>query len=196
MNQAFWRKWHRWIGIVAAPFLLYAAATGVVLAANEFFCEEEAERERLRDVASPVTLPAPTAAWSDALTKAFATAAAQAPGYPVDKVTLEFKGDHPAVIVYTGRPTGGEDRKFVIDAATGEVRAVESYFDKPFLVRLHSGEAWGDGGLVAAMAWGTGLVFVAVTGLVIYWKMRRKTRTGLGRVFWAVLFAVVSCAEA
>jgi uncharacterized iron-regulated membrane protein len=40
MNQGFWRKWHRWIGVVAAPFLLYAAVTGVILAANEFFGEE------------------------------------------------------------------------------------------------------------------------------------------------------------
>ena len=31
MNQGFWRKWHRWIGIVAAPFLLYAAITGICL---------------------------------------------------------------------------------------------------------------------------------------------------------------------
>jgi uncharacterized iron-regulated membrane protein len=191
MNQGFWRKWHRWIGVVAVPFLLYAAVTGVILAANEFFGEEEAERERLREVVSPVTLPAPAAAWSEMLARALRTAAAQAPGSPVDKVTLEFKGDHPAVIVYTGKPTGGEDRKFVVDAATGELRAVEAYVDKPFLLRLHSGEAWGDGGLVAAIAWGTGLVIVAVTGLVIYWKMRRKGRAGLGRVFWVVLFGVI-----
>jgi len=56
--------------------------------------------------------------------------------------------------------------------------------DKPFLYRLHSGEAFGDGGLVAAMAWGLALALLAVSGLVIYWQMRRPGTTGWKRVFW------------
>lgn len=184
MNQGFWRKWHRWVGFVAAPFLLYAAVTGVCLAINEFFGEEEAERERLRDVVSPVTLPVPEAAWATAMTKVMATAAAQAPGAPVDKIVIEFKGQMPTVAVYTGRPDGGEDRKIVLNAQTGDLVRTESYIDKPFLLRLHSGEAWGDGGLVVAMLWGLALLFGVVSGIVIYLKMRRPGLTGLRRVFW------------
>ncbi len=190
MNQAFWRKWHRWVGFVAAPFLLYAAVTGVCLAVNEFFGEEEAQRERLREQVSPVTLPAPASVWSDALAQALAAAATEAPGAPVDKVTLEFKGERPAVIVYTGRPGGGEDRKLIFDARTGAMMRSEAYVDKPFLVRLHSGEAWGDGGLVCAMLWGTALVAAVVSGLVIYFKMRRPGLTGLRRAFWLLTLSV------
>src|SRR5437763_11872448 len=119
MNQAFWRKWHRWIGIVAVPFLLYAAVTGVCLAVTEFFGEEEALREQTRDKVSPVTLQSPAAQWSEPLAKAFAAAADKAGGAPVDRATLEFKGDPPTVTLYTGKPSGGEDRKFVFDARTG-----------------------------------------------------------------------------
>ncbi len=189
MNQGFWRKWHRWIGFVAAPFLLYAAITGFCLAVNEFFGEEEAQRERLREVVSPIKLPVPDAAWSGSLSKVLATVAAQAPGAPVDKLTVDFKSNPPVVIVYTGKPEGGEDRKFIIDARTGELVRTEAYVDKPFLVRLHSGEAWGDGGQVFAMLWALALIAAVTSGIVIYLKMRRPGMKGLRRVFWIVPIA-------
>jgi uncharacterized iron-regulated membrane protein len=184
MNQAFWRKWHRWVGFVAAPFLLYAAVTGFCLAVNEFFGEDEELRENLRQVVSPVRLPADETTWSGPIAKAMAIVAKQAPGAPIDKITVEFKGEPPVVTVYTGKPEGGEDRKFIVDARTGELIRTEVYVDKPFLVRLHSGEAWGDGGLVFAMLWALALVTAIVTGLVIYLKMRRPGLIGLRRVFW------------
>src|SRR5213595_2417154 len=102
MNQAFWRKWHRWIGFVAAPFLLYAAVTGVCAAVNEFFGEEEAIREKARDLVSPVTLKSPPSLWAEPLAKAFAAAADKTNGAPVDKAMLEFKNDPPTVTIYTG----------------------------------------------------------------------------------------------
>ena len=190
MNQGFWRKWHRWVGFVTAPFLLYAAITGFCLAVNEFFGEEEAQRERLREVVSPVQLPLADSAWSGTLSKALATAAAQAPGAPVDKLTVEFKGDPPVVTVYTGLSGGGEDRKFILDARTGELLRTEAYVDKPFLVRVHSGEAWGDGGLVFAMLWALALIVAVTSGIVIYFKMRRPGLTGLRRIFWLVPIAI------
>ena len=67
---------------------------------------------------------------------------------------------------------------------------LEDYVDKPFLVRLHSGEAWGDGGLVFAMLWAVALVIGVVSGIVIYFKMRRPGLTGLRRVFWMVPICV------
>jgi uncharacterized iron-regulated membrane protein len=45
MKVAWWRKWHRWIGAVAALFLTFASITGVIVAVTEFFGEDEARRE-------------------------------------------------------------------------------------------------------------------------------------------------------
>ena len=132
MNQGFWRKWHRWIGFVAAPFLLYAATTGFILAVNEFFGAEEAERERLREAVSPVKVPVTDSTWSDAVSKALATIAKESPGAPVDKLTVDFKLEPPTITVYTGKPAGGEDRKLIIDALTGQLLRTEDYVDKPF----------------------------------------------------------------
>jgi uncharacterized iron-regulated membrane protein len=49
---------------------------------------------------------------------------------------------------------------------------------------LHSGEAFGDWGLVFGTAWGLALVTLLVTGLVIYLAMRKPGQKGPGRLFW------------
>src|SRR5262245_3281656 len=112
MKTAFWRKWHRWIGFPAALFLLFAAVTGFLVAFNEFFGEAEALREATRDLVSPVSTSSPQSAWSDPVAKAMVTAQARAAGAPIDRVTIQFKGDQPTVTVFLGKPTGGEDRLF------------------------------------------------------------------------------------
>lgn len=178
------RQWHRWIGAGAGLFLLWAAATGTTVAFTEFFGEEERIREATRSLVSPMTVDAPEGAWAAPLVRALAAVGARAPGAPVDKITVEFKGDRPRILVFTGKPEGGEDRQFVVDAHSGEVRSVQSYADKPFLYRLHSGEAFGDGGLVVAMFWGLALFLMGSSGLWIYWSMRRAGAEGMRRIFW------------
>jgi uncharacterized iron-regulated membrane protein len=184
MSPVFFRKWHRWIGFPAALFLLFAAVTGVLVACYEFFGEEEALREATRALVSPVTTHTLATASAEPLRKVFATAAAQSGESPVDRVTIEFKGDHPSVTIYTGKSGGGEDRKLVFDAATGALVRNAAYVDKPLIHRIHSGEAFGDGGLVFAMCWGCALALLSGSGIVIYFQMRRPISTGLKRLFW------------
>ena len=184
MSQAGWRKWHRWVGCAAAPFLLFAAVTGVVAGIAEMTSEGEEAREKARERVSDVKLPAPPATVGDPVAKALAGAATRANGAPVDKVQVDFKADTPTVTVYLGKPTGGEDRKLVFHAQTGEFLREEPYADKSFLTRLHSGEALGDWGLVLGTAWGLALVVLLVTGVVIYLAMHKPGRKGFGRLFW------------
>lgn len=184
MTPAFWRTWHRWIGFVAALFLLFVAVTGVLVAFTEFFGEEEATREATRDLVSPVTIQSPAAAWSEPIRQAFAVAQREAGNAPVDEVRIQFKGDRPAVTLFLGKPSGGEDRKVVVNERSGALIGVGEYVDKPFLHRLHSGEVFGDGGLVVAMLWGLSLIVLTVSGLIIYWRMRRPGAVGLKRYFW------------
>ncbi len=116
MKPAFWRKWHRWIGFPAALFLLFASLTGLLVAFTEFFGEEEALREATRDLVSPVSTGSPQSAWAEPIAKALATAQSRAAGAPIDKITVQFKGEQPTVTVFLGKPTGGEDKLFVVDA--------------------------------------------------------------------------------
>lgn len=184
MQIAFWRKWHRWIGFPATLFLMFAATTGIIVAATEFFGPEEALRERIRDLVSPMTVASPANAWSEPINRALASAARVAPNAPIDKLEVQFKGDQPTITVFTGRPTGGEDRKLVFAARTGALISNEAYADKPFLYRLHSGEALGDGGLVMAMLWGLTLVILTISGIIIYIRMWRPGLSGVRKVFW------------
>ena len=183
-SVAAWRRWHRWIGFPAAIFLLWVAATGFLVAGTEFFGEEEALRERTRDLVSPVSVQSPSTSWSEPIARAVSAVSQRSRGAPIDRIELRFKGDQPTVTVFTGRPTGGEDRRFVVDARTGRLLADESYADKPLLYRLHSGEAFGDGGLVMAMGWGLALVALTASGLVICCRIRRADASGLRRFFW------------
>jgi uncharacterized iron-regulated membrane protein len=116
--------------------------------------------------------------------RALPVAAARAPGAPIDSITMHLKDTPPTVHVYLGRPGGGEDRRLIIDATTGRLVTEAPYVDKAFINRVHSGEAFGDGGLVMAMAWGNALALMSVSGVLIYFSMRRRTATGLRKVFW------------
>lgn len=184
MSQAGWRKWHRWVGLVAAPFLLFSAMTGIVAGISEMTSADEEAREKARERVSDVRLPAAPVAVSEPVTKALADAAGRAAGAPVDRVQIDFKADPPTVTVSIGKPAGGEDKKLVYDARGGSFLREELYEDKPFLTRLHSGEAFGDWGLVLGTGWGLALVALLVTGLVIYLAMRKPNRKGLSRLFW------------
>ena len=183
MTPAFWRRWHRWIGLPAALFLIFVSSTGLLLAITEFFGEDEALREATRDLVSPVTVAAP-ALVTGPIERALATVAAKSAGSPIDKIELQLKGKEPTVAVFTGKASGGEDKKYVLNANTGALIRVEAYEDKPFLNRLHSGEAFGDGGLVGAMLWALALLVINITGLAIMWRMRRKDVTGWRRYFF------------
>jgi uncharacterized iron-regulated membrane protein len=97
---------------------------------------------------------------------------------------MQFKGDQPTITIFTGKPGGGEDRRFVVDANTGRVTDVASYADKPLIHRIHSGEAFGDGGLVVAMFWGSALAFLSLSGFLVYSQMFKVTRTGIRKFFW------------
>jgi uncharacterized iron-regulated membrane protein len=183
-TPAVLRKWHRWVGFPAALFLLFASITGVLVAVSEFFGEAEALREATRDLVSSVRVGEGNDAITAPLMRALATAAGSATHAPIDKIVLQFKGDTPTVEIFTGKPEGGEDSRLIFDARTGALLRRESYADKPLIHRVHSGEAFGDGGLVFAMLWGAALAVLTVTGMWIYWTMRRPNQAGLRKVFW------------
>jgi uncharacterized iron-regulated membrane protein len=148
------RKIHRWLGVPAALFLLLASFTGVWLECVRFFGAEEAERERIRDLVSPVRAQSVGAEFGASFDRARAAAAARA----------------------------------------GEVPSVEDYAEDSLILRLHSGEAFGDGGMVLGMVWGTLLFALNTTGSIIYFRMKPRTPgIGLRKVFWAFV-AVISCA--
>lgn len=184
MNPAFWRRWHRWIAFPAALFLLFAAVTGVITAMTEFVGEAEALREATRDMVSPIRTDSAADAWQLPLAQALARAATESPGAPIDKIQSSSRDPSPPSTSSSANRAAAKIDVWVFDANTGALLRTDTYADKPLIHRIHSGEAFGDGGLVFAMMWGTTLAFLTVSGFVIYLTMRRRNPTGLQRVFW------------
>jgi uncharacterized iron-regulated membrane protein len=186
-TPAAWRQWHRWIGAPAALFLAFASLTGVIAAGLEFFGEDEALREANRTLVSAVTTSSPPDAWTGLISQVMSNAAQEAPNAPIDRIAIELKGQAPVISLYLGKPTGGEDTRLVFDARTAKLLRREDYADKPFINRVHSGEAFGDGGLVAAMIWGVALFALTISGFALYWRLagaNRANRQGLQRWFF------------
>jgi hypothetical protein len=181
------RKLHRWLGLPVAVFLILTSITGVWLECVKFFGAEEAERERIRDMVSLVTAQTAGGKFSVCFEKARMAAAARAGGQPLDKVVWQLKGDAPTVTFYFG-PQGNQDgRRIAVNALTSIILSEEPYDEDSFILKLHSGEAFGDGGMVLGMFWGTALFLLTVSGMIIYFKMKpRKPQTGLHKVFWAL----------
>ncbi len=180
-TPAFWRQWHRWIGAPASIFLVFVSVTGVLVAGTEFFGADEALREANREIVSPVRTDTPIATWTGTIAVAMTAAAMQAPGAPVDRVVVELKGQSPIIAVYLGKPTGGEDKRLLFDATTGAFLRTADYLDKPLIHRVHSGEFFGDGGLVVSMFWGLALLALTVSGFLLYWRLMKVDRpSGVG----------------
>ena len=180
------RKIHRWLGVPAAIFLLLASFTGVWLECVHFFGAEEAERERIRDLTSGVTAQSVGAEFGASFDKARAAAAARAGAQPLDKMVWQLKGDAPTITFFFGPQGQQAGRRIAVHARTGEVLGVEDYAEDSFILRLHSGEVFGDGGMVLGMFWGLSLFVLTITGTIIYIRMKPRTpRTGLRKVFWA-----------
>ncbi len=52
----------------------------------------------------------------------------------------------------------------------------DGYADKPFINRVHSGDVFGDGGLVASMLWGLALLALTVSGVTLYRRLAGANR--------------------
>ena len=179
------RKLHRWVGVPAALFLLLASFTGVWMQCAKFFGPEEADRERGRALPSPVTAQSISAEFGVIFERTRAAAAARAGEQPLDKVVWLLKGEPPTVTFFFGSRGSQAARSIVVHARTGDVLRVEAYEENSLILRLHSGEVFGDFGQLAGMFWGISLFLLTVTGIIIYLRMKPRTQqTGLRKVLW------------
>ena len=187
------RKLHRWVGFAAAILFLYVAATGVILQFQQLFGAEEAQKETLAQVTSPVLLSQGLQPAS-ALDRARTAVLLRFGDRPVDSVDWQIKGSKQFFTFHLGGP---EPLRVQVNAAHGLITSAESD-EEDFFIRLHSGEIVGDGGKVLGLVWGLGLVFMVITGFVVYLQLYRarqkKERTrgkGMGRWFWSIAGALL-----
>jgi hypothetical protein len=181
------RKWHRWVSLLAAIFLLSVGVTGIILQIQQFFGEDEATRERLATMVSAYSLDSPLDVFAPKLAAAQAAVRAKVGSDKLDNVELQLKGDHPTFVLHT---SGVKNQKFIVNANTAAIEKQADDERESLMLRIHTGEILGDGGVVGGMLWGTALVVLTITGSILYWQMYRARAKvkGWKRIFWCALW--------
>ena len=130
------RKFHRWLSVVGVTFFLSVAATGIWLQIKAIFGEDEAAREAMATVVSPVKLSAPLPSNSVSLDKARVVVLGRYGNRPVASVDWVIKAPIPVFVFHLD---GAEPVKITLNAATAAI--IKSEPDgEDWVVRLHTGE--------------------------------------------------------
>lgn len=178
------RKLHRWTSLPLIIFLVLVLVTGVYLQVEEVAGLVVGE-ESAPAPAAGVPAPPPT---SDEIAAQLATALAKAreaePGFVPRRIELKVAPGQQSTRLAV-QPRGGP---FVeVDHASGQVRA-EMNPEMPLhviFIRLHTGAMLGPAGIVITFLSSLVLLFLAVSGGVLYWQMwRNRAARGRGAVFW------------
>lgn len=191
----WWRSCHRWISVAAAAFLLVVAVTGTLLSIDSFCLglyramHGTMPPGMSRDASSPLQ-------------------DAQLPSM-LDRTLVAFRDRHGATPVkvlrlriYAGMPQGAivggseETRQFVFNARTGDAAtATEAgypFMGFPFgwrehelVKQIHRGDILGLPGRAMDLLAGLALIFLSVSGLIMYLDLwRRRALAGRRNVFW------------
>lgn len=183
------RKIHRWLSLIACLFLLVVGVTGVILQVQSLTSDDEAERESLAEKASAFAVGGPGAgaaldkarAAADGLVAHAANQLGETAG--IDWIEYRLRAVPPRVVLHAIKTDGSlvrftakvEDGSIIgPDWASGEADPRES-----FILRLHTGEVLGDGGVVGGVLWGTALVVLTISGMWMYYRMWSARRRSL-----------------
>lgn len=174
------RKYHRWISVIAALFLVVVGTTGVVLQVQRLVGGEE-EQEREREAATGIEA-APRVAPSLLLSRTLAAAQRRAPGRALASIELLPGGDEPKGVVILA---GDHARKITVNGRDGGVVQDEPYEAESLILRIHSGAIFGEPGVFLGILWGLALVGLSLTGVWVYLDLyRRRRKSGKGGMFW------------
>lgn len=178
------RQLHRWTSLPLILFLIIVLGSGVLLQFEEIGKLGGGERG-----AAPAQSAASPAMPSDAaiaaqLAEALAKARAAQPGFTPTRIELNIAQGAETTRL-ARQPRGGA---FVeVDHAKDTVKA-EMNPTVPLhvtLIRLHTGSMAGAAGVWIMLLSSFVLLFLAVSGGVLYWQMwRHRSRIGRPGVFW------------
>lgn len=179
--MSFWRRWHRWLGIISGALLIVMAVTGVLLQIDEVGRFSERAREDASVRRGPVRPlePVALAARIELLSG----------GRAIEMLRLEARKGAPIAVVRFA----GTDRPVQIDLETGTQkpgsdgpRPGGSLIEKARLLvlMLHTFGIAGMAGHVAGGLAGVVMAILGCSGLWIWWTMRRERVRRGSRETW------------
>ena len=192
-----WRELHRWLSILLALPLMVVTVSGLWLAIESAGLALTIRQlgPQMGDVLRPGALtPMVDARLPAMLVVTLAAAEPEIAGKPVKVVRLRTYGDHPQGVIVTGGEA--ESRQLVYDAVTGRPMSLTEpgYAPVPFpfgwqahetAKLIHRGDIAGMPGRWLDLLAGLGLVYFALSGIVMYLTLwRKRAKGGRRRLFW------------
>lgn len=174
------RRWHRWVALPAGLFLFFVAFTGVLLHLDMMRLGQNPPGHEPRRVVPP--RPIPTDAELAKMIGWLAEAARNDHSHAVQSLQIDLSGPRIVLLAGAGGPPGTAQIK--IDAHTGQ-RIVDPPPPADFhfvLQDLHAGYFFGWPGRIVSVLCGLSLLVLALTGLQMWWDMRRRRRKPA--LFW------------
>lgn len=174
------RRWHRWLALPAALFLLFVAFTGVLLHLDMMRLGQDPPGHEPRS--SAPSRPIPSDAELAAMIARLADAARKDTTLKVKSLQVDLSGPRVTLVAGAGGPPGSPQIK--MDARTGR-RIVDPPPPADFhfiLQDLHAGYIFGWPGRIVSVLCGLSLLLLAGTGVQMWWDMRRRRRKTA--LFW------------
>ena len=199
----FWRSFHRHVSLLASLFLFIVALTGTEITFETLYRQvyelkhpalmpsgqTEFVDGREGDKSSPLTDAELPPMWR----MVTASYKAAMPGVPMRAVRLRYFAGIPQGVVITG---SDEADQLVFNAKTGqEMGQSEPGYPPtgfPFgwhihqlAKNVHRGDLIGMPGRAMSLMTGLSLIYLSISGIVMYWEMWKKRReTGRHGLFW------------
>lgn len=178
------RNVHRWVGLIAALFLLVIAASGLALQVH--LIAEPPPSLAPAKSETPVALPP---GFTDEQIQTMLSVVLEAaqrtqPGAPVIAVRLRKMDNVPIGDVTVAAP---EPLQMAFDARTGDPVRTRPQLSRvhDVLLQIHRGDLIGQTGVWLSIASGLILTALAVTGTVVYLNMyRTRVRLKKRPLFW------------
>ena len=168
------RRWHRWAAIPAGLFLLFITSTGILLHLDMIRLGQQPPGH-----AAPVreeVQPLPSDEELAAMVGRIAQVVRKDGTVPVKTIQINLAGPRITVSAGTGGPPGSP--QLLIDARTGEkIVLPRPPADYHYILQdLHAGYFFGWPGRILSILSGVALAILSVTGLQLWWDMRRKRK--------------------
>jgi uncharacterized iron-regulated membrane protein len=174
------RKWHRWAAIPAGVFLFFMALTGVLLHVDMMRLGQSPPGHDIPG--SKSALPIPNDAELAAMIGRAANAAREEDTVVFKSIKVDLSAPRAIVIAEPIGPTNSQQIK--LDAITG-ARIIDPASPADFhyvLQDLHAGYFFGWTGRILSLISGLAVIVLTVTGLQIWWNMRRRGKKG---IYWS-----------
>ncbi|MBB3925657.1 putative iron-regulated membrane protein [Sphingobium jiangsuense] len=168
------RRWHRWAAIPAGLLLFFVALTGVLLHLDMIRLGQQppGHGTPVRQAAQPL----PSNAELAAMVARVADAARADPALEVRTIQIDLTGPRITVGAGAGGAPGGA--RLLLDARTGErITPPAPPADYHYVLQdLHAGYFLGWTGRILSILCGIALAILSVTGVQLWWDMRRRGR--------------------